>query len=481
MNQLPFKLKPYQWQLKAIDMSYKQPNLALLAEMGTGKTGATINILRGRMSTNKRFMRTLILAPQVTLFNWRDEILKHSYIKQENIIVLSKSGSAGKLKQLEKVLTPEKIIIVNYEALLSDKLFVWLKEWKPEILVCDEAHMVKNPKAKRSKKVATLADQATHKYILTGTPILNNVTDIFMQYRVLDGGDTFGDSYYVFQSKYMYDANSSWKGRPNYYPDWQPRTEKYDELQEKIYSKAIRVLKTDCLDLPPLIKKKLKVEMSKKQATYYKEMERDFITYVREQQKEGMVVAQLAVTKALRLQQIVTGFVMDEDGKVIEIADNPRLNAVKELLEALQSNHKIILWCSFRHNYKQLGDLCKEMKVDHVFLTGEMNLEEKRVAMDRFNTDDSCRVIIANRRAGGIGVNLVAASYSIVYSRNFNLADELQSEARNHRGGSQIHDRIVKIDLCAPNTIDEKVLEALQNKQDISDKIVELAKEERNV
>jgi len=478
---LKYKLEPYKWQHKAIGMSDKHPNLALLAEMGTGKTGATVNIVRKRMSNNQRFMRTLILAPQVTLFNWRDEFLIHSYIKQENIIVLSKQGSAGKLKQLDGVLTPEKIIIVNYEALLSDKLFNWLKLWKPEILVCDEAHMVKNPKAKRSKKVATLADQATHKYILTGTPILNNVTDIFMQYRVLDGGDTFGDSFYVFQSKYMYDANQAWKGKPNYYPDWQPRTEKYDELQNKIYTKAIRVLKQDCLDLPPLIKKKLKVEMSKKQATYYKEMERDFITYVREQQKEGMVVAQLAVTKALRLQQIVTGFVMDEDGKVIEIADNPRLNAVKELLEALQSNHKIILWCSFRHNYKQLGDLCKEMKIDHVFLTGEMNLEEKRVAMDRFNTDDSCRVIIANRRAGGIGVNLVAASYSIVYSRNFNLADELQSEARNHRGGSQIHDRIVKIDLCAPNTIDEKVLEALQNKQDISDKIVELAKEERNV
>lgn len=478
---LKFKLEPYEWQKEAIRMSYRSPELALLAEMGTGKTGASVNILRARMSENKRFMKTLILAPQVTLFNWADEIIKHSYIKRENIIILSKQGSGGKLKQLEKeMLSPNKIVVVNYEALLSDKLFDALIKWQPEILICDEAHMVKNPKAKRSKKVAKLADKCSNRYILTGTPILNQVTDIFMQYRVLDGGKTFGDSFYVFQNMYMIDMNAGWRGDKRY-PDWQPRTEKYQELQDKIYKKAIRVLKKDCLDLPPLIKKTLKIEMSKSQLKYYKEMKRDFITYVKEKAKEGMVVAQLAVTKALRLQQIVTGFVMDEEGKVIEIADNPRINAVKELLLALQSKNKIIVWCSFRHNYKQLGDLCKELEIDHAFLTGEMNLEAKRVAMDRFNNDIKCRVIIANRRAGGIGVNLVAASYSIVYSRNFNLADELQSEARNHRGGSQIHDRIVKIDLCAPNTIDETVLEALQNKQDISDKIVELAKEKQNV
>jgi len=231
--------------------------------------------------------------------------------------------------------------------------------------------------------------------------------------------------------------------------------------------------------LPDLIKKRVNVQLSKKQRTYYEQMKRDFVAFVKESQKEGIVVAQLAVTKALRLQQIVSGFVMDEDGKVIEIEDNPRLKAVKELLQGLHTNHKVILWCSFKHDYKQLEKVCKELGLEPVFLTGEMNLRGKKDAMDRFNSDDKCRVIIANRRAGGIGVNLVAASYSIVYSRNFALADELQSEARNHRGGSQIHEKITKLDMCALDTIDELVLEALQNKQSISDKIIDLAKEEQ--
>lgn len=474
-----FKIKPYEWQMKAIEMSKQHPDLALLAEMGTGKSGATVNILRGRYYEYDRPLRTLILSPQVTLFNWRDEVEIHSNIPRDKVLVLHKSGSTGKLKQLDRYLKTSYIVVVNYEALISEKVFQELMAWQPEVLICDESHYVKNHKAKRSKKVAKLADKALHRYILSGTPILKDIADVFMQYRVLDGGATFGKDHRTFMGKYMRDENAGWKGSHSYFPKWVPREEKFPEIQEKIFAKAIRVTKEECMDLPPLIKKVVKVELSPKQRKYYNEMRRDFLTFVSEKAKEGVVVAQLAVTKALRLQQIVTGFVQTEDGNVIEIEDNPRLNAVKELLQSLHVEHKVILWCSFRHNYKQLGKLCTEMGIEHVFLTGEMNLTEKKDAMDKFNGDDATRVIIANRRAGGIGVNLVSASYSIVYSRNFSLGDELQSEARNHRGGSQIHERIVKIDLCAIDTIDEQVVTALHNKQEVSDRIIDLVKEER--
>jgi len=462
-------------------MAERCDDMAILAEMGTGKTGAMANILRRRAERLDMLPKTLILSPQVTLFNWRDELLKHTYINDSKMLVLHKQGSAGKIKQLEQELKndPHKIVIVNYEALLSDKLYDYIINWGPQILICDESHYVKNHKAKRSKKVAQIADQAWQRFIMTGTPILNNPTDIFMQYRILDGGATFGKDFFVFNSTYMEDKNASWKGRGgSYFPDWQPRVDKFPELQRKMYRKAIRVTKDECLDLPPLIEETYKIPLSPKQRKYYDEMYRDFVTFVQEASKEGAVTAQLAVTKALRLQQIVTGFVQTEDGDIIEIKENPRLDAVKQLLLALHAEHKTIIWCSFRFNYKQLGKLCDNLGINHVFLTGEMNLKEKQDAMDTFRTDNTCRVIIANRRAGGIGVNLVEASYSIVYSRNFNLNDELQSAARNHRGGSEIHERVVKINLCAKDTIDEHVTEALGNKKNIADLIVEIAQGE---
>jgi SNF2 family DNA or RNA helicase len=117
------------------------------------------------------------------------------------------------------------------------------------------------------------------------------------------------------------------------------------------------------------------------------------------------------------------------------------------------------------------------MKIPHVFITGDMTMPEKKEAMDEFRKNDAVRVVITNRKAAGIGINLVEASYSIVFSRNFSLEDELQSEARNYRGGSQIHKSITKIDLVTKNTIDEVVLAALQSKKNISDAVIDFAME----
>ena len=97
--------------------------------------------------------------------------------------------------------------------------------------------------------------------------------------------------------------------------------------------------------------------------------------------------------------------------------------------------------------------------------------------MSEFKNNSKVRVVIANRRAGGIGINLVEASYSINYSRNFSLGEELQSESRNHRGGSQIHEKITKIDIVAKDTIDELLLEALQNKHDLNKRIINFAED----
>lgn len=445
-----------------------------------GKTGGMINVLRYHYGKVGRVRRTLILSPLVTLFNWRNEFELHSNIDLSLVIPLHQGGSknaglANKLLMNTKTLQYDqgRILITNYESLQNEKFMDILLAWRPEILVCDEVHYCKNPSAKRSKAVVKLADRADHRFILTGTPILNNVKDIFMQYRILDGGETFGKNYAVFMNKYMEDANRQWSGKPGWFPKWEPRVDMFDELHNKIYAKSSRVTLGDCVDMPPLVRQQRVVELSAEQKKYYESMRRDFIAFVDEQQGGGAVVAQLAMTKALRLQQIVCGVLSTEEGQEIILENTPRLAAVEELLEELTPDHKVILWCSFRANYKQLGNLCTRMGIDHVFLTGEMGLKEKQDAMDRFDSVDSCRAIIANRRAGGIGVNLVAASYSIVVSRNFSLGDELQSEARNYRGGSQRHGRIVKIDLVARDTIDEHVLKALSNKQEISDTIID--------
>lgn len=483
---MQFKLQPYEHQLKALEMAKEHKDLGLLWEMGTGKTGGMINILRQKYMEEGRLRKTLILSPLVTLLNWKEEFAIHSNILESDIVTLYKGGGKGKAKQLfnqvfdSKVgaLSIPKIAITNYEAILNENLFNLLSEWQPEIVVCDESHLCKNPKSKRTKLVTKLVQNAKHRYILTGTPILNNVADVFSQFLIMDMGATFGRNFYTFRNTYMQDLNANWGGHGGKrWSDWVARADKFDELTAKIYTKCFRVTKDECLDLPPLIKEKRTVQLGKEQKKYYEQMKRDFITFVNEKEAEGSaVVAQLAVTKALRLQQIVSGYMVNELSEEINIKDNPRLKELENLLDELTPNHKVIVWCSFRNNYKQIGELLEAKELRHVFITGEQSLEDKKRAMDAFQTDENVRVCVANRRAGGIGINLTAADYSIVYSRNFSLGEELQSEARNHRGGSQIHERIVKIDICAEETIDEHVLQALRSKQDISDRIIDMVK-----
>lgn len=450
--------------------------------MGTGKTGATINILRGRYALHGHLLRTLILAPPVVLKNWQREFGLHSRISNNMVVVLRGSG-AKRVHQLKEAVYNEDsqtydrslILLTNYEALENKEIAQILDWWAPEILVADESQRCKNFKSKRAIAVTKLADKTKHNYILTGTPILNSSMDLFMQYRILDRGETFGKNFYAFRGQYFEDKNA---GMPSHihFPQWVPRTGTYQEFQARIYNKGLRATKAECLDLPPLIKTTREVDLNDEQKRMYKEMRDEYLTFVKTQkdsQKPRAVVAQLAVTKALRLQQIVSGFAKDEQGQVHALADVPRLRVLRELLEEIVPTEKVIVWAVFKENYAQLRRVCEELGFGFAEIHGDVSANDKEKSLSRFEKDPTCRVMIANQAAGGIGVNMVAASYSIYYSKNFSYGDDAQSESRNHRGGSERHDKITRIDLVAAGTIDELVNEALKMKKNIGELILD--------
>lgn len=476
---MQFKIQPFKHQLEALAISTKVRDLALLWEMGTGKTACIVNILRQHYFT-LGMQRTLILAPVVVLENWRDEILMHSHLKIQQIVVLSSNGRKRIQLIQKEVVGKEVICITNYESLQNDEIKDLILEWAPRILVCDESHYIKNHKSKRAKVVAEVADKTLHNYILTGTPILNNPMDIYMQYRVLDRGQSLGQNFFAFRGHFFFDANEGWSSSAHHFPKWQIRPDRIEELNDIIYRKAIRKTKKECLDLPELITITRYVELSPEQKRLYEEMKRDFVAWLKVQtvdgEKEVASVATIALTKALRLQQIVSGLFKGEDASIM-LADIPRAEELQALLEDLTPNHKVIVWCAFEHEISICENVCKKIGVKYELLTGAQNQQGKDTAIRSFRGNSDIRTIIANRRAGGTGVNLTEASYSIVFGRTFSLGDELQSEARNYRAGSERHASITKINLCAKGTIDELVLKRLQEKQDLSNRIIDFVKE----
>lgn len=462
-------------QREAIKAAEVIPDLGLFFEQGTGKTRTMIEILRRRYAKAGRVMRTLIVAPPIVLYNWKSEFKMYSKVNPNDIVILTKSGARRKkdfIKAVGEDLSHNKIIITNYEAMQMNDLYALILQWGVEVLVCDESQRVKNHESIRARKLQVIGDGTQFNYILTGTPILNTPADIFMQYRILDRGTIFGKNFYAFRGKYFEDANARRKGTQGYFPKWECRPNAYADLQSAMFTKGMRVLKADCLDLPPLVRQVVHVELSPEQLRMYKEMHTDYITFVNSKREDNpAVVAQLAVTKMMRLQQIVSGFVKDENGAIHRL-ECPRLTALKDLLDDLAPHHKIIVWAVFHENYRQIAEVCADLGLKYTELHGEISAQQKRDNAALFREDPYCRVMIANQAAGGVGVNLVEASYSIYYSKGYKLEDDLQSEARNHRGGSEIHEKVTRIDLVARGTSDELVNDALANKQNISEQIL---------
>lgn len=462
-------------QSEALKESFTKDDLFLAFEMGTGKTCTVLQILRKKCSDNERVMRTLILAPLVVLKNWEAEIGKFTNIKNNNVHVLM--GTAQKrMRVLEGIGDEGGIVIANYEIMGNKRIFSWLLNWAPEILVCDESHYVKNFKSKRALAVCRLGDNAQHTFMLTGTPILNTAADLFMQFRIMDGnkdGGTFGKNFYSFRHVYFEDRNHQRAGTQGYFPKYVERENARMELKRKIDAKMLKVTKEQCLDLPDLVVQNIQVPLSPEQQLPYNQMKRDFIAFVESSLSNGepmAVVAKIAITKLLRLQQIVSGFVKTEMGDLVELKNVPRRAVLKDLLETITVDHKVIVWSVFRHNYTMIAKLCDELNVKHTAITGDT--KDKAAAAEEFNSDPEIKVLIGNPGAGGVGINLVAASYMIYYSRDFKLSSDLQSESRNHRKGSEIHKKITRINLEALGTVDQLISEALRNKQDISKEVI---------
>jgi len=331
--------------------SQHQDNYALFFEMGTGKTATAIALARLKMVEMGGAQNTLIVCPKIVVKQWGAEINRWSKLGK-NVVLLEGPG-AKRVKTLDKALCSRKplVVIMNPETLSMSKVFNLLKLLDPKILIVDESHKFKNPTAKRTKLLVELSGRIKHKFILTGTPVLNSPMDLYSQYLILDGGKTFGKNFFMFRAKYFEDKNAGMKHSQKYFPNWVPRKGIEAEFNSLIKSSSMFVKKSECLDLPPLIRKRVNVEMSNYQKAVYKEMANEFVAEF----EQGTIEAQIALTKILRLQQIVSGFgkinYLDENEvekqKEIRFEDIPRLDTLKDILEEILPNH--ILYLLFTH------------------------------------------------------------------------------------------------------------------------------------
>lgn len=469
-------------QNQGVERAKSLDHFAYFFDPGTGKSGTVINTLRWKMLYRGRLLRTLILCPPIVVPNWKDEWAKHSKVSPADILLLTGPGKKRQTHFLSEAYVKNegvpKIVITNYESLLMDGLYKEFQKYNFEAIVFDESQRLKSRMSKRAQaaellanpwdKAAKAARPAPLKYLLSGSPVLNSPMDLFQQFLIMDGGATFGDNFWAFQGRFFTDKNQWMKNSPKvrHFPDWVVKPGAVDEINQLIASVSMRVEKKNCLDLPPMVYQVLKVGMSTEQARLYKDMKQDLIAFIGDAASTGP----LALTKAIRLQQIASGYIKTVDGDEVELESTPKQEALTQLLEELTPGHKVLVWSVWRQNYAQIRHVCDRLKIGYVEIHGGITPAQKQINLALFRSDPLIRVVIGHPGSGGIGVNMVEADYSIWYSRSFSLEESEQAEARNYRGGSkeQGFAKITRIDLVTAGTIEEPALAAVKAKKEMS-------------
>lgn len=454
---MEFKTSPKAHQLALLELSKDLDFKGVFWEMGTGKTKFAIDWIRYKFYHHGQVLNTLIVAPKIALINWKDEFIKHS--SSGSIVYPLIKAVDRRRKLLESVKHPA-IFVTNFEAIA--KLEQTLIEKKIDIIVVDESHLIKNPTAKVTKSVHSLARYSKYRLALTGTPMPNGALDVWSQAYFLDFGATFGTSYFGYRNSFFRDENA---GNPHVQFSKYVLLDVAKPIINQLIAKIADVKRKDeCLDLPPKVYQTMQLEMEKDQKKAYDDMLEDYIAYL----QEDVIVADTAAIKQLRLNQISSGFYKNDDGKEVRFKKNPKLDALKQVLECVDA--KVIVWCVFRNNIFLLQEELKKYNPACIF----GDTKDKYAEEAKFKTDDSCKIMIANPQSASVAINLVEASYAIYYSQDFNLVNRVQSEDRCHRIGSERHDSVTYIDLVFPKSIDEIVIKAVKYKQDLSKELLNI-------
>lgn len=455
-----FKTKPYDHQLRAFMLSRDQEAFALLMEAGTGKTKVIIDTAAYRWGRGD-IDGVFIVAPNGVHRQWVEEQLPLHLPDWSP--ALAHAHKVGKPQDALFNPSPKlRWLTMNLEAINTtagrDMAERFLRSGRM-MMVVDESQRIKNPTAKSTKAVIQLGRLATLRRICTGTPIAKGLEDKYSQFYFLSPFILGFNSFYAFRNNYCVMGgynNSQIVGYRN-----------VEKFQARIAPFSYRVLKKDCLDLPPKIgginhpngPLKRYVELTPEQRRHYQEVRDQLITFL----KDGSAVeTPLAVQRILRLQQILCGHLPREDGTVEIIPSN----RVKVAVEAAEEAHgKVVVWARFRHDVQVLSAAFGDRAVVVQGGQPKENAESVRLFMD---PDSGKDVLIANQQAGGTGLNLAGlVSHVIYYSNSFSSLDRWQSEDRTYRIGTTFP--VTYVDLVARGTIDVGILANLRRKKSISD------------
>jgi len=465
-----FKTKPYAHQIKALELSWDKPYFAYFMEMGTGKSKVLIDNIAMLYDAGK-INGVLIISPKGVYKNWHDgEIPTHlpNHINQTSVLWQAMINKKQQ-KELDKLFTPGEdlhILNMNVEALSTKKGVEFAAKFlrcHRTMMAIDESTTIKNPDAKRTKHICSLGEYAQYKRILTGSPVTKSPLDLYKQCEFLKKELLGHTSYYTFRTRYAVMKTANFGGKS---VQIVTGYQHLPELSEKLKSFSYRVLKEDCLDLPPKTFVKRLVTLTPDQKKLYIQMKQLALA-----QMDGkMMTTATVMTQLMRLQQITCGHFTADDGTTKDI-DSNRLPELMNVLE--ETEGKVVIWAHWQRDVNRIiREISKKFGensfVDYYGLTP---MGERQSNINKFQDLNSpVRFFIGTTQTGGYGITLTAASTMVYYSNGYDLEKRQQSEARIDRIGQKFP--MTYIDIYCEDTVDARIVKALKKKVNIASQIM---------
>ena len=452
------KYTPMRHQQIAIDFCMKHPRAGLLMGMGLGKTSVSLSVFVEYKDNRFTARRALVIAPKNVAQNvWAQECLKWDHTKN-----LRCSTILGTEKQRKEALAADAdLYIINRENV------VWLMEQlhgslgRFDMVILDELSSFKSTSAKRWKALKKPIQSVRYVLGLTGTPAPNGYLDLWPQIFLLDGGECLGKRIGDYRARYF--TMGAHKGHIVY--EWRLRIGAQDAINRKLRELCVSMSAEDWLKLPPVIYNTVYVSMDKAGKKSYDKFQKDKVIPLLETRSgirqldpnsekdlEKMTSAIQADTAAVvtgKLIQMANGAVYDDNGTVVPIHD-AKLDALEEIAEANEGNNLLVFY-SFKHDLERIRKRFPQARV----FEGPQDVEDWNAG--------KIPMLLCHPASCGHGLNLQQGGHIIVwFGLTWSLELYQQANARLPRPGQK--ESVIVMHLICRDTVEEKVLAALQEK-----------------
>ena len=451
-------LSPYGYQLEGVQYALQHKRCIFGDQPGLGKTLQAICAVvkaHKEASIYGDTSPTLVICPASLKINWQREFKKFA---GKNAIILDDSNRDNWHRFLEMKKGDGEplcdVFITNYESL--KKFFVVdirehvkltlrhiifderIKLFKSVII--DESHKCKSSKTQQSKFVEGICKGKPWVFELTGTPVVNNNTDLIQQLKILGRLEDFG----------------GYKGFVGRYCDGPKQSSNMKELNWRLWNSCFfrREKKAVLSQLPDKSRQYIECDITNRQE--YDEAERDVIRYLRTYKHADDD----------KIQRAMRGQIMVQMGILKQIAARGKIKAVAEFVhDVIDGGEKLILFAYL----KEVVDALKEQFPDAVTVTGSDDVRGKQRAVDKFQNDPDCKLIILNYKSGGTGLTLTAASRVAFIEFPWTYSDCEQAEDRAHRNGQK--NNVNCYYFLGNKTIDRYMYKVIQTKKDIANEV----------